>query len=98
MGYRLSLVTLLLIASALIACPRCKRIAFVAAPAPKAAETKVQKAIREGIAFLRKIEDGKGDFEHTTIIARIRPGGVTALATVALLKCGVPADDPLIQR
>ncbi len=101
MLYRLSLVSLLLIASALSslsACPIRKRAGFVAAPAPKPAETKVQKAIREGVTFLRKIEDGKGDFEHTTIIARIRPGGVTALATVALLQCGVPVDDPLIQR
>jgi hypothetical protein len=98
---RISLVSLLLIASVLSSvssCPFRKRAGFVAAAAPKPAETKVQKSIREGIDFLRKLEDGKGDFEHTTIIARVRPGGVTALATVALLKCGVPANDPLIQR
>jgi hypothetical protein len=100
MTLRPSSIAVLLIASALLVCPHHKRaaLAVAPAPAPKPPETKVQKSIREGIAFLRKIEDGKGDFEHTTVVARIRPGGVTALATVSLLKCGVPANDPLVER
>lgn len=58
----------------------------------------VKKAIADGITYLRQIEDGKGNWEHTTSIARGQPGGVTALAVVALLNCGVSKDDPLIQR
>src|SRR3954471_22944733 len=58
----------------------------------------VKTAINNGIRYLRDIENGKGDFEHTTLLKGVRPGGVTGLAVVALLQCGVPADDPLIQR
>src|SRR5439155_7221968 len=44
------------------------------------------------------LENERGDFEHTTLQLKGRPGGVTALAVVALLNAGVPPDDPLIQR
>jgi hypothetical protein len=73
---------------------------FVTAPAQarEPLADQVKTAINNGVRYLRDIENGKGSFEHTTVIARVRPGGVTALATVALLQCGVPVDDPLIQR
>lgn len=58
----------------------------------------VKKSISDGIRYLRELEGGKGDFEHTTVVAKARPGGVTGLAVVALLQAGVPPDDPLIQR
>ena len=48
----------------------------------------VKAAINNGIRFLRELEAGKGDFEHTTAISRVRPGGVTALAVIALLQAG----------
>src|SRR5262245_55630075 len=58
----------------------------------------VNSAISKGIRFLRDIEKNKGNFEHTSAIAPGRPGGVTALAVVALINAGVPADDELIKR
>jgi hypothetical protein len=68
-----------------------------AAPAA-AQDEKAKEAVKRAIQYLREIENEQGDFEHTSVIARIRPGGVTALAVVALLRNGVPAKDPLIQR
>ncbi len=59
---------------------------------------KVKSAIDNGVRFLRELENEKGNFEHTWMYANQRKGGVTALAVVALLNCGVPPDDPLIQR
>jgi hypothetical protein len=71
---------------------------FVVVAVEQRQEDPRKNAIDRGIRFLRDIEDGKGNFEHTWRIARARAGGVTALAVVALLKAGVPANDPLIQR
>jgi len=81
----------------------CLLFLSLARIAPAAAEDplpkKVKESIRRGVRFLREQEDGKGNFEHTGEgIARARPGGMTALAVVALLNAGVPADDPLIHR
>ena len=56
----------------------------------------VRKAIDRGVQFLRDRGADRGDWEnqgHPNY-----PGGATALALLALLNCGVPPEDPLIQR
>ena len=76
----------------------------LAAPAA-AAEPLVQKvkdSIERAKRFLAEQENDKGNFEqggglHPELL-KARTGGPTALAVVALLNAGVPADDPLMQR
>ena len=76
------------------------QLPILAAPAaPEALVDRVKEAIAAGIRHLRELENGKGNFEHASmLIARARPGGLTALATIALINAGVPESDPLIQR
>jgi hypothetical protein len=75
----------------------CGETASLAAEKPLA--DKVGDAIRKGIGYLRDAESGRGDFESDAVpLNKARPGSVTALAVLALLKAGVPADDPLMQR
>ena len=54
----------------------------------------VRKAINRGVKFLRS-KHNNGDWENSGYPAN--PGGVTALAVLALLNSGVPVDDPVIQ-
>jgi hypothetical protein len=53
----------------------------------------VRKAIERGIKFLRSKHNG--DWENSGYPAN--PGGVTALAVLALLNAGVPVDNQMIQ-
>jgi hypothetical protein len=54
----------------------------------------VRKSIERGVAFLKSKQDQNGNWpEHLNQV-----GGVTALCTLALLNCGVPADDDSVQR
>jgi hypothetical protein len=87
---RLVVVVLLLVGS----------IPSRAAPPPKTDEPlgeRVRTAIQAGVRYLRDQEGGRGQFGKSDV-AMIYPGGVTALATLALLDAGVPSDDPLVQR
>src|SRR5262249_45422218 len=60
---------------------------------------RVKGSISKGIRYLKEQEGGKGSLEHSAAeLSKFRPGGVTALAVVALLNAGVPANDPVIQR
>lgn len=59
---------------------------------------RVRAAIQGGIKYLREQEAGHGNFEWRAIEARVVPGGLTSLATFALLTAGVPPEDPMIQR
>ncbi len=54
----------------------------------------VQKSINRGVEFLRNTQnrDGKWDGQGTY------NSGQTALATLALLNCGLPPDDPTISK
>ena len=53
----------------------------------------VRQAIDRGVAYLKREQRKDGSWpEHPTLA-----GGVTALATLALLNSGVPADDPQIR-
>jgi len=65
---------------------------------------RVDEAIDRGVAYLKK-RGPKGDFgriggernyEGGTDVYRY-PHGCTALALLTLLKCGVPADDPIVK-
>jgi hypothetical protein len=84
--------------------------AFAQDPAPPAKETlgeRVNRAIDAGVAWLRKQAVPRGNFalevKHAGTYDPSRPGyyypaGTTALALYTLLKCGVPAKDPVIQN
>ena len=53
----------------------------------------VRQSIDRGVAYLKREQRKDGSWpEHPTLA-----GGVTGLATLALLNCGVPADDPQIR-
>jgi Domain of unknown function (DUF4159) len=60
---------------------------------------RVNKAIDNGKRFLLAQEGGRGNWEGVVLenLAN-QVGGQTALATLALLNCGVPAEDKAIQR
>src|SRR5262249_23515060 len=86
--------------AALLAAARAPRRSLAADPPSKAEEPlveQVRSAIDTGVRFLRKEERGQGNWERG-FIASNKPGGFTALALLALLNCGVKADDPIIQR
>jgi hypothetical protein len=83
-------------------------LAILCVPAPQhAADNKppdaeladrVRKAIDNGVRFLRDKAQAQGDWERLEGDSHNRPGGWTALALLALLNCGVPPEDPLVQR
>jgi hypothetical protein len=54
----------------------------------------VRRAIARGVKFLKAQQKG-GDWEHRSVQGK--PGGVTALALLALLQAGVPPEDEAIQ-
>jgi hypothetical protein len=57
----------------------------------------VGKSIERGIGFLRERENGTGDWEADRAVVQF-PGGLTSLATLALLNAGVKPDDPIMER
>jgi hypothetical protein len=68
-------------------------------PPPDDLVRRVRDAIENGKKFLRSAEGGRGEWDRaSTFIATNQPGGTTALAMLALLNCGVKAEDPVIQR
>lgn len=70
-------------------------ILFSAAPAARAEITaeQVREAIDRGVAYLEREQKDDGSWPDPPGY----PGGVTALCTLALLNCGVAADDPHVQ-
>jgi hypothetical protein len=71
------------------------------APAPdkkqESLADQVGKAIERGVKFLKEQERGKGNWE-IDVDAKLRRGGWTALALLALLNAGESVDDPVIKR
>ena len=67
-------------------------LAMASAPAARADVTSgaVERAIREGIRFVRGSQAADGSWSGLE--------GVTELATLALLTAGVPRDDPAVAR
>lgn len=60
---------------------------------------RVQKALTNGIGFLKLKARDKGHWDHLEIEGRVlRPGGWTSLATLALLAAGEPREDEIIQK
>jgi squalene cyclase len=55
-------------------------------------EARVEKAITQGVAFLKKSQTSEGTWLGP------RPIEYAALAGMTLLECGVPADDPVIKK
>jgi hypothetical protein len=68
-----------------------------AADPEQAVVAEINKAIDDGVNFLRRSRDGNSHWESYWI-ERLTDmdGGITALATLALLNCGVPASDPVV--
>lgn len=60
---------------------------------------KVRKAIDQGVRFLKKQQSPQGTWEGVVIgLLADMDGGQTALATLALLNCGVKPDDPAVSK
>ncbi len=58
---------------------------------------RVNKAIDDGVQYLLRTRDAKQHWESYWIEQMTgMDGGITALATLALLNCGVKADDPAV--
>jgi hypothetical protein len=51
----------------------------------------IQGAVDRGVAYLKGLQQADGTWPHGEI-------GLTALATLTLLECDVPAADPIVQR
>src|SRR5580700_5349835 len=67
------------------------------APKEDPLAVQVNTAIKQGVQFLRD-EGPKGEWEKSITATTAYPGGMSALAMLALLTAGVSADDPLIQK
>ena len=67
-------------------------------PAEDSLVERVNKAIERGVRFLYDQERGKGNWEHIDEASLTRPGGWSALATLALLNAGVKSSDAIIDR
>ncbi|HEV8060285.1 MAG TPA: hypothetical protein VGP68_10450, partial [Gemmataceae bacterium] len=59
---------------------------------------RVNKAIDAGVRFLYDEEKGTGNWESIDLASQTRPGGWTALATLALLNSGVKPNEAIIVR
>jgi hypothetical protein len=72
-----------------------------AAPARAVDEAEVKQAMDRGVAYLKSLQQADGTWVHP---ASHEPGraagqsGCTALVGLTLLECGVPTDDPAIQK
>lgn len=65
--------------------------AALAAPARAAEKDAIQRAVARGVEYLKRNQAVDGSWPHIN-------AGATALAGLTLLECGVPAEDPVIQR
>lgn len=73
----------------------CGCLVFFSATLARAEVTaeQVREAIDRGVAYLQREQQPDGSWKDPPGY----PGGVTALCTLALLNCGVTADDPHVQ-
>ncbi|HEV8061783.1 MAG TPA: DUF4159 domain-containing protein, partial [Gemmataceae bacterium] len=67
-------------------------------PAQDSLVERVNKAIDAGVRFLYDEEKGTGNWESIDLASQTRPGGWTALATLALLNAGVKPSEAIIDR
>jgi hypothetical protein len=69
------------------------------AQARAADEVKIQQAMQRGLDFLKSQQDpASGTWPFFEPRVGAAKTGATALAGVTLLECGVPADDPAVQK
>lgn len=69
-----------------------------AAPKDEATPEKVRQAIDKGVRFLEKQQNPQGNWESILLdFALDMEGGTTALATLALLNCGVKATEKSVR-
>ena len=59
---------------------------------------RLSAAVKKGVAWLKGQQKGDGSWLGTAGTEGNYPGGCTALALFALLKCGVDRDDPVITK
>ncbi len=68
-------------------------LAFLASsPAWGADQAAIDRAVENGVKYLRSRQTAEGPWTHEQVT------GMTALAGLTLLECGVPVDDPGIQK
>jgi hypothetical protein len=72
-------------------------------PPPAKAEDelveKVRKAIDQGVTYLKKEQNAKGNWEGIVLnLLADMEGGVTSLATLALLNCGEKPESPAVKK
>src|SRR5438874_2956067 len=74
-------------------------VALLSVPLRAAEKKDIDKAIENGVAYLKSIQEADGTWQFTQEIAgtSTRQIGATALAALTLLECDVPVDDPVIQ-
>jgi hypothetical protein len=72
---------------------------LVMAPTARAADPEaVQRAIDRGVACLKQMQAENGSWSSAYDEVRSSATGGTSLAGMTLLECGVPADDPVVQK
>ena len=64
-------------------------VGVVATPARALEQAAIDQAIEKGVAYLKSMQKEDGSWPHPEM-------GATALAGLALLECGVPADDKAV--
>jgi hypothetical protein len=65
---------------------------------PPEKQQAVDQAIDKGVAYLKKLQRPEGNWPPTHNILNAYPVGSNALPALTLLKCGVPASDPHVQK
>src|SRR5262249_23921757 len=64
----------------------------LATPAARAAdEQKIKRAIERGVEYLKRLQKENGDWHY-------QESGMTSLAALTLLECGVPTTDQSVQK
>jgi hypothetical protein len=71
-------------------------------PVPVVDQARVNEAIRKGVEYLKKEVLNTARLYHRDTLHKVAPAnahlGAVALAGLTLLECGVPPDDPAVQR
>jgi hypothetical protein len=72
---------------------------LLALPLRAAEKNDIDKAIENGVAHLKSIQDADGMWHYTSVPPnKAQDVGATALAGLTLLECDVPIDDPAILK
>ena len=67
-------------------------------PLDPAEERKVDEAVIKGVWFLKAHQQASGAWGNALPAGQLVPVGYTAMPGLALLECGVPGDDPVVQK